>query len=58
MQIWSLCDSEEKDSLNREGLYKSLTLLALAQQGKTVDKTTLSSLGNSGTHHLFTHSFV
>ncbi len=45
VQIWSICDSGESGSLNRDGLYKSLALLAIAQQGKAVDKTSLSTLG-------------
>ncbi|XP_064406510.1 sorting nexin-8-like isoform X2 [Halichondria panicea] len=46
-QIWTLCDSGEIGSLNRDGLYKSLALLAIAQQGKAVDKSSLSTLDTS-----------
>ncbi len=48
LQIWTLCDSGEIGSLNRDGLYKSLALLAIAQQGKAVDKSSLSTLDTSG----------
>jgi len=44
-QIWEACDPAGSNSIGRDGLYKSLALAALAQQGKGVDEKALQSYG-------------
>ena len=45
-QIWKLSDPAKTGSVGRDGLYKSLALTALAQQGKSINDSALSGFGN------------
>ena len=47
-QIWKLSDPAKTGCVGRDGLYKSLALTALAQQGKTVDESVFKTFGEKG----------
>ena len=46
LQIWKLSDPAKTGSVGRDGLYKSLALTALAQQGKSIDESALKNFGD------------
>ena len=48
VQVWGSCDPGGSGFLSRDGVYKSLALTALAQQGKGVDVRALASYGEGG----------
>ena len=43
-----MCDPAGSGSLTRDGLYKSLALAAVAQEGRTVEERALKSYQDSG----------
>ena len=47
-QIWGVCDPSGSGGLTRDGLYKSLALAAVAQEGRTVEERALMSYRDSG----------
>ena len=47
-QIWGVCDPSGTGSLTRDGLYKSLALSAVAQEGRAVEERALKSFRDSG----------
>ena len=47
-----MCDPTGSKNIGRDGLYKSLALAALAQQGKGIDEKVLQHYGESGECHL------
>ena len=48
VQVWGSCDPGGSGFLSRDGVYKSLALTALAQQGKGADVRALASYGEGG----------
>ena len=47
-----MCDPTGSGNVGRDGLYKSLALAALAQQGKGIDEKALHHYGESGESHV------
>ena len=47
LQIWESVDSKQ-GYLTRNGLYKALALVALAQQGKTISDKLLETYSDQG----------
>ena len=47
-----MCDPTGSGNVGRDGLYKSLALAALAQQGKGIDEKALHHYGESGERHV------
>ena len=45
-QIWVSCDSTHSGHVSRDGFYRSLALVAVAQQGK--DEKSLQNYGENG----------
>lgn len=48
LQIWKVCDPNYTNSFGRDQLYKSLALVALAQQGKPLDEKVLLNYADKG----------
>ena len=46
--MWKECDPGENGYLDRDGVYKSMALCALGQQGKGVELKTLVNMGDVG----------